>query len=132
MVAWSFVGRFSFGMMNLSVLLFVRAETGSYAMAGAISAAGLVGTAAGTFAQGRVIDRFGPTPPFLALAAPHAILGTAVVLGIAASIPAAALAAVIVAQSAVLPSVAVASRTMWPHLIPSGPTRDAAYTYEAV
>ncbi len=65
MVAWSFVGRFAVGMMNLSLLLFIRAETGSYAVAGAMSAAGLVGTAAGTLVQGRLIDRYGPSrwPP---------------------------------------------------------------------
>jgi hypothetical protein len=36
MVAWSLIGRFGFGMGNLSLLLFVSAQTGSYATAGLV------------------------------------------------------------------------------------------------
>jgi predicted MFS family arabinose efflux permease len=132
MAAWSLVGRFGLGMTNLSLLLFVRAETGSYAVAGGLSAASLLGVATGTVVQGRMIDRSGPRRPLLLLALPHLLLGAAVIVGVAASLPPAALAVVIVAQCAVLPSVAVASRSMWPRLLPAGPSRDAAYTYEAI
>ena len=40
------LGRFAFAMINLSLLIYVEAQTGSYAVAGAISAASLIGTAA--------------------------------------------------------------------------------------
>jgi MFS family permease len=132
MAVWSLAGRFGFSMMNLSLLLFVQAETGSYATAGALSAASLLGTAAGTVVQGRLIDRYGPTRPLLTLALPHAALSAAVISGVSAGTRPAALAVVIAAQCAALPTVAVASRTMWPHLVPVGRVRDAAYSYEAV
>ncbi|MGI5211394.1 MFS transporter [Plantactinospora sp. CA-290183] len=132
MALWSLAGRFGFGMLNLSLLLFVQAETGSYATAGIISASSLLGTAAGAVVQGRLIDRHGPSRPMLVLVAPHAALAAAEVAGIAAGISPVLLAVVVAAQCATLPAMAVASRAMWPHLIPEGPTRDAAYAYEAV
>jgi hypothetical protein len=132
MMAWSMAGRFGYAMMNLSLLLYARAATGSFAIAGALSAASLVGVAAGTVAQGRAIDRWGPARVLLAVAPAHAVLGAAVITGLAAGLHAGTLAPMVAAQSAVLPAVGVASRILWPRLIPPGPLRDRAYTYEAV
>lgn len=132
MMIWSLIGRFGFGMANLSLLLFVSARTGSYAAAGLVSAVSLLGTAAGTVAQGRLIDRFGPTRPLLAVAVPHAVLAAGVILSVAKGVPAPLVAVLVAAQCAAAPAVAVASRTMWPRLLPAGPTRDAAYGYEAL
>jgi MFS family permease len=132
MVVWSLLGRFGFTMGSLGLLLFVSARSGSYATAGLVSACGLLGTSAGMVVQGRLIDRFGPTRPLLALAAPHAVLAAAAVLGIQAGIPTAAVAVLVAAQCAALPAVTAASRTMWSRLVPTGPARDAAYGYEAL
>jgi len=132
MAAWSFLGRFGFAMTNIGLLLFVQARTGSYGIAGALSAASLVGTAVGTVAQGRLIDRYGPTRPLLVLSAAYAALGAAAIAGITAGLAPSALAALIAVQCAALPAVPIASRTMWPRLIPSGSVRDAAYGYEAI
>jgi predicted MFS family arabinose efflux permease len=132
MAAWSLLGRLSFAMMNLSLLIYVQAETGSYAVAGMISAASLVGSATGTIAQSRLIDRHGPSRTLLIFAGPYALLGAGVIVLISAGLPTLPLAGLVVAQFAALPTVQVASRTMWPHLTPAGPMRDAAYSYEAV
>ena len=132
MAAWSFAGRVGFGMLNLSLLLFVAARSGSYATAGAMSAVSLLGTAVGTVVQGRVMDRYGPSRPLLVLALPHAMLAAGVVLGISTAVQPVLLAVLIFAQCAVLPAVAVASRSMWPHLVPSERTRGMAYNYEAM
>jgi MFS family permease len=132
MALWSLVGRFGFAMTNVGLLLFVQARTGSYGIAGAVSAASLVGTAAGMVGQGRLVDRYGPTRPMLLLCVLYVGLGAVSIVGIAANLPPVVLAALVLAACVVLPAVSVASRTMWPHLIPSGELRDAAYAYEAI
>lgn len=132
MAVWSFLARFGFGMTNLSLLLFVSLQTRSYATAGLMSAAGLLGTAVGTVTQGRLVDRRGLTRPLLVLAGPHAVLTGVVILGVTAAMQPVVLALVIFAQCGTLPAVAVASRTMWARLTPPGHDRDEAYGYEAV
>lgn len=132
MAAWSVLGRFAFAMVNLSLLIYVAAQTASYAVAGAVSAASLVGTAAGVIGQSRLIDRYGTTRTLLAFAAPYAVLSAGVIILINAGVPTLPLAVLVAVQCAVLPTVQVASRTMWRHLIPAGSVRDAAYSYEAI
>src|SRR5438094_30063 len=72
-MAWpvfsSVLARLPIAMIGLSALLYVQRETGSFATAGLVSASGLVGVALGAVAQGRLIDRFGPTRPLLAVSA---------------------------------------------------------------
>jgi predicted MFS family arabinose efflux permease len=119
-------------MMVLSLLIYVHAETGSYAVAGTISAASLVGTATGTIAQSRFIDRHGPTRTLLACTVPFALVSASFIVLISAGIPTLPLALLAAAQAAALPTVQVASRTMWSHLVPPGPTREAAYGYESI
>jgi MFS family permease len=132
MAVWSLVGRFGFAMTNVGLLLFVEARTGSYGVAGAVSAASLVGTALGMVGQGRLVDRYGPTRPLLVLCALYVGLGAVSVAGVAANLPPVVLAVLVLAACVALPAVSVASRTMWPHLIPTGKLRDAAYGYEAI
>src|SRR3954465_4160061 len=56
----SLVGRLSLGMTGLSILLLVRAETGSYAEAGAVSAAYAIAFAIGSPGRARTAPRHGP------------------------------------------------------------------------
>jgi MFS family permease len=132
MAIWSFAARFGYTMTNVALLLFVQSRTGSYGIAGALSAASLVGTAAGTVWQGRLVDRYGPTRPLLGLTLLYAASSTAVIAGITADLPPPVLAIAIAVQCGVLPAVAVASRTMWSRLIPAGDLRQVAYSYEAI
>jgi len=132
MAGWSLLGRFGFAMTNVGLLLFVQARTGSYGIAGAVSAASLIGTAVGMVGQGRLLDRFGPTRPLLLLTIAYSLLGAASIAAVAANLAPAVLAGLVLLACVVLPAISVASRTMWPHLIPSGELRDAAYGYEAM
>jgi predicted MFS family arabinose efflux permease len=130
--AWSLLGRFGFAMNNLSLLLYVAARTDSYAVAGTISAAGLIGTAAGIIAQSRLLDRYGTTRTLLTCTAPYALLSAAVLVSIEAGLSTLPLAVLVAVQCAALPTVQVASRAMWSRLVPAGPVRDAGYSYEAI
>jgi MFS family permease len=54
-----FIGRFPMAMMPIAIVLVVRHRTGSYAIAGAASAAHTITSAAVTPLVGRLVDRFG-------------------------------------------------------------------------
>ncbi|OLL74850.1 ABC transporter, permease protein [Pseudonocardia sp. Ae168_Ps1] len=131
-VCASVIGRFPIAMHSLATLLYVREVQGSYAVAGAISAALLVGTAAGTVVQGRVLDRLGPTRPMLVLVAVYAVAVTGLVVCIEAASPVVVTAAVAVLAGLATPAIEGSSRALWTDLVPSGPRREAAYTYEAI
>ncbi|WP_051274742.1 MFS transporter [Cellulomonas sp. URHD0024] len=53
------VARLPMGMFGVSILLLVADATGSYAVAGGVSAAGLVGVAIAAPRVGRLVDRYG-------------------------------------------------------------------------
>jgi len=66
--------RLPIAMLGLSLLLYVQRETGSFAVAGLISAGALTGVASGSVVQGRVMDRRGrPTVPLLVAAGLFAV-----------------------------------------------------------
>ena len=64
----SALGRFPIAMVGLATLLYVQRVTGSFAAAGLVSAGMLAGVALGSVAQGRLMDRIGPTRPLLVAA----------------------------------------------------------------
>src|SRR5215218_5874745 len=83
LLAASVVARLPIGINALATVLFLRAQTGSFAIAGAASGAIALGVALGAPLNARLIDRLGP-PVMLALAAGHATgLGALVTLGYA-------------------------------------------------
>ena len=131
-VLTSLLARMPIAMIGLSLLLFVQRETGSFAVAGAVSAGSLVGVAVGAVAQGRIMDRLGPTRPLLVTAALFAVAVAAAVLAVEAHQPAVVLVALGSLVGLTEPMVGAASRALWVHLVPAGPIRHAAYAYEAI
>lgn len=59
MSATGILARFPMSMMTLGIVILVSAATGSYGVAGAVSAAYVVGNAAVAIPHGRLADRFG-------------------------------------------------------------------------
>jgi MFS family permease len=131
-VLTSLLARMPIAMIGLSLLLYVQRETGSFAVAGAVSAGSLVGVALGAVAQGRIMDRRGPTTPLLVTVV---LFGVAVVIAVVA-VETRQPSAVLVALGGLVgltePMVGSASRALWVHLVPAGPIRHAAYAYEAI
>lgn len=126
------LARLPIAMLGLSLLLYVQRETGSFAIAGLMSAGVLVGVACGSVVQGRVMDLRGPTVPLLiasGLFAGAVIAGVLVIEAHAATIVMVALAFGI---GVTQPTVGSASRALWTRLTPAGSIRQAAYTYEAI
>ncbi|MGH3763152.1 MFS transporter [Actinophytocola sp.] len=128
----SLLARMPIAMIGLSLLLYVQRETGSFAIAGLVSAGSLVGVAVGAVIQGRIMDRRGPTGPLVATVG----LFVVAVVGVLIAVESGQSTAVIVLLGAVVgltePMVGSASRALWAHLVPAGPLRHAAYAYEAI
>ncbi|OLT19947.1 MFS transporter [Pseudonocardia sp. CNS-139] len=128
----SALGRFPIAMMGLAELLYVQRTSGSFASAGLVSAGALVGVALGSVGQGRVIDRLGPTRPLLVAAGLFAVCAAALVTAIQSRQPVGMLVALAVLTGLVQPALPGASRALWAELVPAGPRRDAAFSYEAI
>ncbi len=131
-VLFSLLGRMPIAMIGLAMLLYVRTSTGSFAIAGLVSAAVLVGVAAGSVVQGRVIDRFGPTRPLLVVTAMFAASVAAAVLGVELRLPTGVLMGMGFLTGFTEPAIGAASRSTWSRLVPAGPVRQAALAYESI
>ncbi|WP_085914606.1 MULTISPECIES: MFS transporter [Pseudonocardia] len=131
-VCASVIGRFPIAMHSLATLLYVREIDGSYAIAGAVSASLLVGTALGTVVQGRLLDRLGPSRLLLLLVAVYAVAvgGFVACIEARAALPVILLVGLL--TGLVTPAIEGSSRALWSDLVPVGRTREAAYTYEAI
>ncbi len=128
----SLLARLPIAMVGISELLYVQHETGTYAVAGLVSASTLVGVAVGSVAQGRLIDRFGPTRPLLSVSALFAVTIAALIAAIEGHLPTPVLVALAFGIGVFEPSCGSASRALWGRLLPSGPALTAAYSYEAI
>jgi MFS family permease len=111
------LARMPIGIDSLAMVLFVRAETGSFASAGLVAAAFGLGSGITSPLQGRLIDRRGHARVMLPLAAGHAAsLGALVALGLAGA-PTVVLVACGLAAGATVPPVGFVVRPMLPGLL---------------
>lgn len=117
---------------SLAVILLVRGETGSFAIAGAVEAAYAIATAISLPIQGRLIDRLGQTRILAAgvVLNPMALIGLILAAKYGAgAVPLAALGAACGASQAATGS---AMRALWSSLIPDQSLRQSAYALDAV
>jgi MFS family permease len=133
LVLASLVGRLSSGAGPLALVLFVQDATGSFAHAGAASAA--TALTSGLFApvRGRLVDRYGQRRclPLLALSFAAALVGVVAVAqpgpgGVAATVAMAA------AAGAAAPPLSASMRVLWMSLVGRGPELQTAYALDAV
>ena len=128
----SAVARLPMAMIGLATLLYVQRATGSFAVAGLVSAGLLIGVSCGSVVQGRIIDRVGPTRPLLVAALAQAAAGVTLIVAIESRAGVATLVACAVLVGLTGPAMPGSSRAVWARLVPAGPQRDAAYSYEAI
>jgi MFS family permease len=129
---FSALGRLPVAMYALATLLYVQGVTGSFAVAGLVSAGSLVGVALGSVVQGRLVDRLGPTRPLLAVAVLFAGAATALIVAVERSAPLALVVGAAAVAGAVQPAIPGASRALWGRLVEPGRLRTVAYNYEAI
>lgn len=128
----SALARLPIAMTTLAVLLYVAQVTGSYAVAALVSAGALAGESLGAVGQGRWMDRVGPMRPLLLAAVLYALAGVGLISMIESGAPVALLVGAAMVAGLVRPAMPGASRALWGRLVPAGPRRDAAYSYEAI
>ncbi|WNV91699.1 MFS transporter [Umezawaea sp. Da 62-37] len=126
------LARLPIAMVGLSLLLYVQRTTGSFAIAGLVSAGSLVGVAVGAVVQGRLMDRFGPTRPLLAVIGLFAVFVTVSIMAVEARAAVAVLLPLAFGVGFTEPMVGSASRALWSRMVPPGSTRLAGYAYEAI
>jgi predicted MFS family arabinose efflux permease len=125
------VGRLSVGMTGLAILLLVRASTGSYAAAGAVSAAYAIAFAVGSPGRARSADRHGPVRVLLRCGLTHPLALAALAFLADLDAPVVLLAAVAVGAGLTVPPLGSVMRALWGQLV-QGPALATAYSLDAV
>ncbi len=111
------ISRAPIGVDGLAIVLFVRAEYGSYATAGAVAAFFAAGAAVVGPLMGRLVDRLGARRVLVPLALAHAAgLGALILLG-AAAVPAPLLFVTALLAGSSIPPVGSVLRALWPTLL---------------
>jgi MFS family permease len=126
------LSRLPIGINGLAVVLFLRAETGSFAVAGVVAGGLAVGGAGGAQVVGRLVDTVGARV-LIAVAALHAVALGALVAGGVAGAPTVALVAVGVLAGASVPPTSSVLRALWPQLLGDrADLRQAAFAIDSV
>jgi predicted MFS family arabinose efflux permease len=126
------VARLPISMISLGIVLLVSSRTGSYGLAGAVSAAFLIATAALSVPQARLIDRLGQRT-VLAPAVTVFVLGLAgVMVAVEAGVitPWAHISAAV--AGAALPQIDACVRARWSYLIKDKGELLTAFAFESV
>jgi MFS family permease len=130
--ATGLVARLPIAMMTLAIVLLVTAQTGSYTLAGQVSAAFVVANAVMAIPHGRLLDRLGQSRVLLVdslvFALGAGLLGYGIVHGWATPWPhvAAALAGI------AMPPIGSSVRARWTDLLPDNTERQTAFAVESV
>jgi MFS family permease len=124
-----FAGRLPSSMVPLALLLMVQERTGSYAVAGGVSATYGIATALLAPVLGRLADRRSPRRVLLVQSAVYPVLLGAAAVVVIAGAPAAAMLAAAGAVGASTPLVAGTVRALWSRVDPA--VRPRAYALDA-
>ena len=131
-VAAAFIGRLSLPMLTLGTVVLVHSRTGSYALAGAVTAAAAVAFAAAAPSAGRLADRAGQARVLVASLAVHLAGLAALVAAAVADAPRWALLVAAVPAGAAFPQLPAMVRTRWAGLLAGDPALQTAYALESV
>ena len=130
--ATALVARFPISMIGLGIVLLVSAATGSYGVAGAVSAAYMIANALLAILQGRLLDSVGQR---LVLSIAAVIFGLATVLlivSVQSGWPLLASYLIAAVAGATLPQVGSSVRARWSHVLSEPRDIQTAYALESV
>ncbi|SDS18935.1 Predicted arabinose efflux permease, MFS family [Nocardioides scoriae] len=130
--ATGLVARLPISMMTLGIVLLVSALTGSYALAGQVSAAYVVGNALFAVPHGRLADRFGQRRVLRVDTVVFGLASSLTVVAVSAdwSLPWPHLLALLAGMS--VPQVGTMVRARWAHLLTDDQERHTAFSVEGV
>lgn len=126
------VARLPISMVSLGIVLLVSARTGSYTLAGTVSASYLIANALFAVVQARLVDRAGQSrvlPPAIGVfAVALALMMVAVDLGWPVPLPHVCAAV----SGAAMPQVGSSVRARWSYVVPARRDLQTAFAFEAV
>jgi MFS family permease len=126
------VGRLSFGMTGLAVLLLVEERTGSYARAGAAAAVYAITLAIASPLRSRTIDHEGQTRVLRLTGSMHPLAITAFLVALLSGAPQPAYLTALVVAGIFVPPLGSVMRTLWGDITPDEVMRARAYAMEGV
>lgn len=127
------IGRIPIGIFSLAIVLLVRAETGSFAQAGAASAAWAIGAGLLAPVQGRLVDRFGQPAVLIPSTLANALAVIGVLLCARNEAPTWALCFFAFVGGAGLPPLGACMRSVWAQVFErDADARNTAYTFEGI
>jgi MFS family permease len=133
LIAATVLARFPIGINALAIVLYLKAERGSFAVAGAVAGALAAGSGVGAPVQGRLVDAYGQRRVLVPLAVVHAAALGALVAFAETGAPAVVLAACGLLAGFAIPPTSSVLRSMWPSLLRDEPgLLQAAYALDSV
>jgi MFS family permease len=133
LIGATLLARFPIGINALAVVLYLRAERGSFAVAGAVAGALAAGSGVGAPIQGRLVDAFGQRRVLVPLGVVHAGALGALVAGTEAGASGAVLFACGLLAGFAIPPTSSVLRSMWPSLLRDQPElMQPAYALDSV
>jgi MFS family permease len=130
--ATGMVARLPMSMVSLGIVLLVSTATGSYGLAGSVSAAYLIANGAFAIVQGRLLDALGQSR---VLPAAVTVFGASLALlmwSVQAGWPVGVSYLFAAISGAALPSVGACVRARWSHVLRSPDELQTAFALEAV
>ena len=115
------VARLPISMVGLGIVLLVAAATGSYGVAGAVSAVYVVAGAAFAIVQGRLLDRLGQARVLVPMAIVFSVMITLLVVSVQAEWPRISSYLFAAVGGAALPAAGSCVRARWSHACTAGP-----------
>jgi MFS family permease len=133
LIAATLMARFPIGINALAIILYLRAERGSFAVAGAVAGALAAGSGAGAPVQGRLVDRFGQRRVLVPLGLLHGAALAAIVATASVGAPTAVLVLCGFLAGFAIPPTSSVLRSMWPTLLRDQPELiPSAYALDSV
>jgi MFS family permease len=126
------VARLPISMVGLGIVLLVSAATGSYGVAGAVSAAYMVANAVFAILQGRLLDHLGQGRVLSAASIGFGVSIAMLVWSVQADWPIATSYVFAAIGGALLPQVGSSVRARWSHVLDQPAEVQTAYALEAV
>jgi MFS family permease len=130
--ATGLVARLPISMMTLGIVLLVSTMTGSYGLAGQVSAAYIIGNAAFAVAHGRLADRFGQSRVLYVDSVVFALASGLMIVSITDDWPLPLPHLLGALAGAAIPQIGTMVRGRWAHLLTSDSERHTAFAVEGV
>jgi len=133
MTTTGFLARFPMSMLGLGEVLLVASQTGSYALAGALSATGALANAVFGPLLGRATDRYGQSRVLPLLVTVHVLALTAFVVLVRGDAPTPLLFASSILSGGTFPNLGALVRARWAFILAGEPqSLRTAFAWESV